>query len=53
MEPRPESAHDHTPRRAKALCRIEVLQAALNGHVPPEHRLEHMLDRIDRPEVRS
>ncbi|WP_238840819.1 hypothetical protein [Roseobacter cerasinus] len=29
------------------LCRIEILQSALNGLVPLDHRLESMLDRLE------
>ncbi|MGZ2257237.1 hypothetical protein [Roseobacter sp. A03A-229] len=46
MEHRPKPARPTPPR----LCRIEILQSALNGLVPLDHRLESMLDRL---EVRS
>lgn len=47
MEPRPDIPNNPKPPAALPLCRIEVLQAALNGFIPTEQRLESMLDRIE------
>ncbi|WP_299678710.1 hypothetical protein [uncultured Roseobacter sp.] len=47
MEHRPTPVRPTTPRKAPTLCRIEILQSALNGLVPLDHRLESMLDHVE------